>query len=82
MQAIMKFLCVCVVFVSIIGGSLALPSGAPSTACVSMMPQSPHSSGGLQSNPSGDYIIDISSFSDGDGSFSYIPGARYGGEEN
>ena len=57
-------------------GSQALPSGAPSTACATMMPQGPHSPAGAMSSPS-NYIVNISDFANGGGGFSYIPGQSY-----
>lgn len=58
--------------------SLALPGGAPSTACVNLRPQ--HSTNNPQTNPS-NYRINIEAFEVNSSSsgteFVYIPGSTY-----
>ena len=54
----------------------ALPSGAPSAACETLSPASPHAAGGQQTTPV-PYEIDLTMFEDDNGTLQYTPGGVY-----
>ena len=56
----------------VVGGTNALRTGAPSSACDTLTPQ--HTTPQTSAVP---YVINMDQFSDGNGGFRYTPGQTY-----